>query len=167
MARNKSQTVSAAYIVGIIKEARVIEERLTVQDPSEVRLSGMSRQIRTQTTSTFELGVAEDLPVKAFQVSLSFSAILSLDGTSEFSSYACKFVATFGIEERGGFEDWGNIPPSAVTPYFAITHFLARQRAEERFLSAGFRGVVLPPLDISKGLSMQNTDQPGRSSETR
>lgn len=155
---DKSESVTA-YLMGVLSHVRQVEEKLSTVDPIPQQVKGEKSQIRNETTTTFEFGVPENTKVTDFRVRINYSVILSFEeGHTQLCKYESTSVAFFQLQSKGGFENWSAVPNDLMIPYFAMAHYLARQRAEERLLAAGFRGVALPVPDNLKSPPPADTE---------
>lgn len=162
---------TAAYLMGVISQVRQIDEKLSTTDPILQNGKGEKSKIRNETTTTFEFSIPENTKVTDFCVKIHYTVILSFEKDArQLCKYECTSVAFFQLQGKGGFENWADMPDDLMIPYFAMVHYLARQRAEEHLLAAGFRGVALPIPDNLKMSPAQDTElisgvpnRPGRA----
>ena len=123
----------------------MVEESLDTAEPMPAKKKGS--RLHNSTSSTFELGVPDDGVVSSFRTFLDYSVSLAMQDSEEqelkLCTYKCKFVAIFSVLAKHGFDDWKDASEEAIQPYFSFVHHLVRQRAEERLLAAGFRGLEL------------------------
>lgn len=140
---------NSRFITAVLAQGRMVNESLVTPEPMPIREKGA--EIKNTTTSTFELGVPDGEIVSSFQIFLGYSISLTLKDSKgedvKLCTYESKFVSIFNVIATHGFDNWKDATDDAVSPYFAFVHYLARQRAEERLLAAGFRGVELPIPD--------------------
>ncbi len=173
MMKSSEKKVSmAAYLMGVISQVRQIDEKLSTTDPILQNGKLEKSQISNETSTTFEFGIPENTKVTDFRVRIHYTVILSFEeGAIQLCKYECTSVAFFQLQDKGGFENWEDMPEDLMIPYFAMAHHLARQRAEEHLLAAGFRGVALPIPDNLKMSPAQDTelisDVPNRPSRAR
>lgn len=134
----------------VITQARAVEEKLSaaVAMPERPK-DGAASRIKTETNTTFELGIPENGAKDTFQISIAYAVTLVFEKEDlKLCAYECKFLAIFSLV--GTNPDWDNLPPAEITPYFSFVHHLVRQQAEGSLVNAGFRGVTLPVPDNLK-----------------
>lgn len=145
-----TSTTKKAFIDARLSQSRLTSEQaicaaLTNQAPIQV-------QIKTDTASSFSIGL--DLPEtpKVIVINIDFKASLKISDTEKnLIDYEAKHEVQFALEGWIGFVDWTNVPSEAIAPYLAIVHNIARSKAELTISEMGFKGIVLPQPENFNG----------------
>lgn len=135
-------------LVAILSKSRFVSEKITT--PEDPPNKESRARVRTETATTFEVGIPEDGTRDSFQVRVQLRITLTLEDTepkgAEVCSYESKFVAIFDVLPQT-VVDWSNVPDHVLKPYLSVCHARVRQRAEETLSAAGFKGHELPVPD--------------------
>ena len=101
--------------------------------------------MHVETGSQFTVGLDDPVNPKGFLVEIDFKVNLAeLETKKHLMTYETKCATQFEVIDFGGFTDLTALPPTALVPYFAMTHHLAMTRAELSLGAFGVRGVTLP-----------------------
>lgn len=146
-----------SFIDARLVESRLREERFDVflegegREPTGFEPQTMKFDQTTEVGSAFSVSVDDPAAPAYSSVSLDFSIHLrKKDDGAKLASYSSKTDAMFRILRSDGVENWGEIPTEAVAGMLSVVYQLAAMRAEDTFLSGGFRGFATPmPAELS------------------
>lgn len=158
--------VTVPYINARLEQTRLVSEHINAE--AEIRQSPNEPkpvQIRTETASSFAVGLNHPTTPSAFQVTVEYSAVFKLEGTDvKIADYKGTHCAEFKIVSWGGFDDWPQVVQSAMVPYFAMSHNVALRRAQRTLLDMGLGSVVLPILTDFEPMTQAEKDKPVEAS---
>lgn len=140
----KNKIKSTPFLNAILDKSTLIFEKLETIESVLNELEEGTIHTGHVTNTLFELGVPKEEKNTSFQIRVGYSVELLLNKNKiKFCSYESKIYLTFELQDHDGF-DWKDVPPKVLSPYFSFAHSIARRRAEEHLLAAGYPGIVLP-----------------------
>jgi hypothetical protein len=146
-----STTDGKAFINAKPAQVRLVSERAT-SAPAPPKSEQKKTELRTETTSQFEIGIDNTDTPEALSVTITFGVTLSFpELEKKLVEYEGKHEIQYKVLSWGGFSDWVNVPPGALAPYLAVVHDVALRRAESTLLEMGLRGVALPRPETFDG----------------
>lgn len=139
-----SNDMTSAFINAKPFQGRLVRERAE-STPAKPRSESTKVQLKTDTSSSFAIGLDDPEAPKALSVEIEFRvAMRDQDSGQLFLDYEAKHEMQFTVLTWGGFSDWTNLPSEAITPYIAMIHDIALRKAEATMHEMGIRGGTLP-----------------------
>lgn len=137
-------TKDRAFLDARLSRARLVSEEVS-SAPIQISKEPKQVQLRIETASSFSVGLDDLASPSEITIEIEYKANLKTQDTDKLlTEYVSKHAAQFSVIAWLGFDDWMNIPQSALAPYFSIAQNIALRRAENTFSDMGFSGVVLP-----------------------
>lgn len=133
-----------AFVNARISQGRLVSESLT-SSPAKAGSGQQQVKLRTDTSSSFALGLDDPVEPKTITVEIQFRVRMTqIEAEKLIVDYEAKHEVQFDLIASEGVTDWMNLPPGALTPYSAMAHDIAIRRAEGTLHDMGLRGATLP-----------------------
>lgn len=144
-----------AFINARLTHVRLASETAT-SAPAPPSKAPQQVQLRTETSSGFTMGLDSPEKPSVLVIGIVYKVSLIIPDTeNKVAEYEAKYEAQFSLIEWTGFDDWTNMPQSALSPYLAFIHNIASRKAEETLLEMGVKGVTLPQPEKFDGNESQ------------
>lgn len=138
--------MAKASITAVLKAVNIPKSHFDVN-----RLPESKEAISVETTTKMEFGFGEGDSPDVIGTKIEYHVkVRSKDGDI-YAIYNGTFLGEFRVMEKHGFESWAEMPPEVPIPYFSFLHFVAREKANDAFIGAGFRTLILPIPDELTG----------------
>ena len=139
-----------AFVDASLTHVRLVSLRAK-SDMGTAAKEGQQVQLRTDTSSSFSVGLDSLEKPTAIAITIQFKASIKLPETEQpIVEYESKHEGRFEIVSWTGF-NWPEMPPDAMSSYLANMHNIAQKKAEEIILDMGLKGVTLPKPDNFRG----------------
>ncbi len=140
----KKNINSLPFLTAILDKSSLNFEKLEVLESVINNFEKGVTKIGHITNTTFEFGVPKDQKNTTFLIRVKYGVeLLNNQEKIKFCTYDSMINTTFKVLNSSGI-DWKDVPENILAPYFSFAHSLARRRAEEHLLTAGYPGIILP-----------------------
>jgi hypothetical protein len=155
-------TKEDAFINATLAQTRLLSERVTSAS-SKANKEPKEIQIRVDTSSGFSVALDNVTKPNIIFVEIVYKVNLKAQDTDkQLIDYEAKHVALFNLVGWFGFNDWSDVPNSAMAPYLAMAQNIAIRRAEGTMDAMALRGISLPVTPvINSDISEIKSDTPG------
>lgn len=137
-----------SYFSAVLRKAVVAKSNFEVHGEPV-----LNEKTNVETSTRLEFGFGEGSDSNSVLVRISYDVNLR-SGDALFASIQLVVMGTFHVLAKHGFEKWEDMPAEAPVPYFAFVHYIAREKALQAFVAAGFKGVALPIPDELDGTAL-------------
>lgn len=132
------------YIHARVAGSRLLNESIK-SNPLPPNDGQQPIQVRIDASSTFSVSLSDLKEPNEMQIQVTFKAVVKAQDTgAELIEYAAQHLAQFRIFSKTGFDNWLQLPPGILEPYFSVANLSAVQRAERALVEMGMHGVKIP-----------------------